>query len=241
MFFAVDIDGTIATTLNQTGYAPVVDYYKRAGIGIPETIANFQDLIEHPYFIAYRKTHEDQFQALLQEILESPAMMFEKQPLPHAIQGVTHIAQTGRVAYYTVRKSHDEQRHRDIQETTKQWLSLHQFPNPGQVVFCMSVMNKLVRLYHQETQDSLVLIDDRFLQILEAFELLVSGGHPKFDRATQHKMVEAFQQRLVVVAFGVEEQALPESRNGLQLLALASWGKVTDLIASTDLYVRSSR
>jgi hypothetical protein len=216
MLFAVDIDGTIATGWNAPSLQACIDYYRALGIHLPSTISDYTDL------------------------LQIPAVMRIHEVLPSAVEGVRQLARLGNVAYYTVRKSPDALIHAQIQEATRFWLATHQFPHPEQVVFCLSSMNKLIRIYHHDSLAALVLIDDRPGQVLAAFDLLVAGGHPKFDIEEQKKMVQVLRQRLVVVAFGVEKQPFPNRDRGLQVLTLPSWEQVSELVLSLDLHVESS-
>ena len=55
------------------------------------------------------------------------------------------------------------------------------------------------------------------------------------ETAEHPRIVDALRQHLVIVAFGVEEHAVPTCSINLKVLALSSWDKVPDLVASLGL------
>ena len=215
MLFAIDIDGTIATTLSAIGFKPIVDYYKGLDIGVSASVSDYKHLLIDPAFIAYYQNNTEKFDETAKAILESPEMMLEKDPLDGAIAGVMRIAASGRIQYYTVRKSSNEQRQQEIEKATKQWLSRHHFPAAESGIFCQSVMNKLVRIYQQEkdSQEPIILIDDRWKTVLEAFDELAARNWTV--------ITDFLRQRLTLVAFGAS--SLPKIVNGLQVIVLPSW------------------
>lgn len=224
MLFAIDIDGTIAT-----GFKLKVNFYNRElGLHIPESISDYPSLLSLPEVMAYRQKHEDRFQAAWRKLGVSTEVMLARDQMPNAVAGITILSQRGRVRYYTVRKSPDKQRHQEIQETTQQWLSMNHFPNHFDIIFCKSLMHKLSRIYQQEraTQESIVLIDDRYCDLILAFEKIAAGecGH----------VADFLRERLTLVAFGSQADTLPITDSGLHVLALSSWESVIDLLVSTN-------
>jgi len=221
MLLGVDIDGTIATLLSATGFRPVVNYYKRLGIGVAVSVSDYDSLLADPAFVTYYQNNTEAFNETVRNIVESPEMMLEKEPLNGAVAGVTRLAGLGNVQYYTVRKSSDEPSQQAIEKATKEWLSLHHFPHAGSVVFCKSVMHKLVMIYQQEKdgQKPLVLIEDRWEAAIEAFDELATRGW--------NAITDLLRQRLILVAFGVS--SVPKIANGLQMVALPSWSTLNDI------------
>ncbi len=176
MFYAIDIDETIARGAVQGNLAANIRYYKELGVTMIDDIADFPALLQHPHVIPWHNV------------------------LPHAVEGVTRLSKIGRMGYYTVRKHADIQQQNLIQEATKQWLRQKKFPHPTQTIFCQSVLNKLVRLYEQEkdSQEHITLIDDRWRKAVEAFDLLDVHSEEAAHIAT------VLRQRLTIVAFGTE-------------------------------------
>jgi hypothetical protein len=203
MFFAIDIDETISRGAVKGDLAANILYYRNLGIAFPKTITDFPSLLQDPHVIPLH------------------------QPLPDAVEGVKHLSQSGRVGYYTVRKHDDSLQEARIQEATKQWLKQNQFPNPTSTVFCRSVLDKLVKLYEQEkeSQESLMLIDDRWRKAIEAFGILDSHS-----QETAY-MADVLRERLTIVAFGTDTVL---HRGGLHVVALPSWSCVVDMYTALD-------
>lgn len=196
MLFIIDIDQTIATGVDAPGFYAAVKHYRNLGIVIPETISDYHSLFQ------------------------MPEVMRHHDPLPGAIEGVNYLAHVGRVEYYTVRKGTDRQL---IEETTQRWLTEKGFPNPGNVIFCRSVMHKLVTMHEREkdSQEPIIFIDDRYTQAIDAFAQIAAGEY--------HHITDSLRGRLSIGAFGAT--IVPES-SVIPLMALPSWTHVADLIAT---------
>jgi hypothetical protein len=217
----VDIDGTIATMVSATGFRPIVDYYKGLAIGVSASVSDYESLLIDPAFMLYYQNNTEIFNETVKNILESPETILRKDPISGAVAGINRLAALDNIQYCTVRKSDQEQRQQGIQEATKEWLFRHRFPHAESVTFCKSVMNKLVRIYQQEkdSQEPLVLIDDRWKVALEAFDELIVRNW--------NVITDLLRERLVLVAFGVSK--IPEVTNGLQVVPLLSWSNLDEI------------
>lgn len=218
MIFAIDIDRTIAG-----GFRAYIEYHNRdLSLGIArevlEGLANYQEFLQLPEVISYRRNNEVCFQTSKDSIRVSPDVILSLEAFPGASEGVALLSELGTIRYYTIRAN-------EVQEATMQWLCEKQFPYPQSVVFCESSIDKLIKLCQQETDDTIVLIDDKYEVLLKAF-----------DHCTRHipAVADALRERLLIVAFGIEACNLPK-RDDIKLLALPSWHHVTDLIKAFDL------
>jgi len=218
MLFAIDIDRTIAG-----GFRAYVEHHNRdLALGISQQVldelVNYQEFLQLPEVIAYRRDNEARFQASKDSIRVSLDVILSLETLPGAAEGVALLSELGAICYYTIRAN-------EVQEATVQWLCEKQFLYPQSVVFCESSIDKLVKLSQQETDETIVLIDDKFEVLLKAF-----------DHCTRHipAVTNALRERLTIVAFGIEACNVPE-RDDMKLVALPSWYHVTDLVAANDL------
>jgi hypothetical protein len=150
------------------------------------------------------------------QLFQLPGVLCQHEALPGAIEGVNALAKY-RVTYYTVREQ-------SVETITCFWLAQHGFPCSDSVVFCRSVMHKLLQLYEREkgSKEPLFLIDDRWQIALEAIEQL------KESKDHQH-IAKMLCDRLTVVAFGIS--SLPENHTELRVVAFPDWSHVVDLLA----------
>ena len=221
MLFAIDIDRTIAG-----GFRAYVEHHNRdLALGISQPVlnelVNYQEFLQLPEVIAYRRDNEERFQASKESIRVSPEVILSLETMSGAAAGVAALSDFGTIRYYTIRAA-------EVQEATIQWLCEKQFPYPRNVVFCESSIDKLVKLCQQETDDTIVLIDDKYEVLLKAY-----------DHCTRHipAVADALCERLTIAAFGIEASNLPQ-RDDIKLLALPSWQHITDLIAAIDLTLK---
>lgn len=170
MLFAIDIDQTISTGYAGKGLRESIAYYEAKGIKVPAHITKYPELFQ---LLDVLRLHD---------------------ALPGAVAGVHELAKHGHIAYYTVRKHDDPQANQDIQGITRTWLAGHGFPCPNNVVFCRSVMHKLLRL-HEEDEDALVLIDDH---CDKAFTALGRLAHSEDSQ----QIADDLSRRLTMITFG---------------------------------------
>lgn len=218
MLFAIDIDRTIAG-----GFRAYVNHHNRdLALGISQQVLNglpnYQEFLQLPEVIAYRQHNESRFQESKASIRVSSDVILSLEALPGAGEGVALLAALGTIRYYTIRAD-------EVQEATVQWLDEKQFPYPQNVVFCESSIDKIVKLCQQATDETIVLIDDKYAVLLIAF-----------DHCTQRipAVADALRGRLIIVAFDIKACDLPE-RDDIKLLALPSWHDVTNLVAALGL------
>lgn len=221
MLFAIDIDRTIAG-----GFRAYIEHHNRdLALGISQQVldglTNYQEFLQLPEVIAYRQHNEARFQASKESIRVSPDVMLSLEAMPGAAEGVNMLSELGTIRYYTIRAN-------EVREATMQWLADKQFPHPRNVVFCESSVDKLVKLCQQETDETIVLIDDKYPILLKAFD------HCMRCITT---VANALRGRLIVVAFGIGVNSLPLC-DRVKLLALPSWRHVTDLAEAIDLTLK---
>jgi hypothetical protein len=199
VYAAIDIDGTVATAGVSGDLATNVSHFRAQGICLPQDIPDFFDLVHHPDVIPLHH------------------------PLDGAIEGTKHLARLMPLGYYTVRKHADAVRQQAIEERTRQWLDQQGFPNPHAVVFCKSVLDKLVQLVEREgtREEAFLLIDDRWQKAIEAFTLL--DAHSEYGRS----IAALLRSRLTIVAFGAQT-IIPTQ--GLSVVALPSWEHLPQLL-----------
>lgn len=237
MLFAVDIDGTIAGLIDwmAEGVVPTfLEYARTIGLALPaqvgEDISDGRSFLHLPEIIAARQACPDQWKAALRDFRASSAGMEHARVMPEAVKGVRQLAQVGQVSYYTVRQGNQQ----DVQAITRRWLSTRGFPHPDRVVFCRSVMNKLLRLArHIETMgEEAVLIDDLCTLLLEQFEQLAAGNHPALDAAECQQVAECLRTHLIFVAFGGDAHVREQPHHDVRVLTLPSWEDVADVLAT---------
>jgi len=221
MLFAIDIDLTIAG-----GFRAYIEHHNRdLALGISQQVldglANYQEFLLLPEVMAYRQNNEARFEESKASIRVSPDVILSLEALPRATEGVALLSALGTIRYYTIRAN-------EVQKATIQWLYEKQFPRPRSVVFCENPIDKLIKLCQQETDETIVLIDDKYAVLLKAF-----------DHCTRHipAVADALRWRLIIVAFGIETCSLPK-HNAVHLLALPSWQHITDLIAAIDFTLK---
>ena len=116
-----------------------------------------------------------------------------------------------------------------MKQATTQWLCEHHFPRAEQVCFCLSLMNKFLRVYQhlREMPERFLLIDDLAPQLSEAFLQLRAGNHPKLTGQECQHVADLLQRHLILVAFGTSCPSLLPSE--LQIVALRSWEELESL------------
>lgn len=197
MLFAVDVDQTISTGYAGKDIQESIAYYEAMGIAVPAHITNYP------------------------ELFQLPGVLRQHETLPGAVAGVHALAKHGCIAYYTVRKHEDARIEQEIQAITRSWLAEHDFPYSCSVVFCRSVMHKLLQLC-KESEDALVLIDDRWHKVGNALE--------QFAQSEEYRCIaDDLCRRLTLVAFGAS--SVPANPLGLRTIALSTWENTVDLFA----------
>ena len=225
--FAIDIDGTIAGGPNNHKLY-IQHHMEDLGLDIAKDVldglSSYQSFLKLPQVRAYRRDNEEQFLASRASCRVSPKVIKALEVVPYAVEGVNLLARSGTIRYYTKRSSL-----RAVRDATTAWLAFHQFPHPNNVVICAETPHKLDIIHHQEIATSVVLIDDRFSELLEGFKLL---------RTDNPYTANDLKQRLTLVAIGAN--CIVEETNGLRTLAFPSWENVQELVASLGLRAGST-
>jgi len=213
MYFAVDIDGTIAganipllLSLCSKKLKLGIDEERLQGIG-------YEDFLALPEVMAHRATvGERRFAWNLRLLALDPEHQVDMVPLDHAAAAVTRLAQQGTLAYYTARVTSLEALNAQMARATTQWLATRGFPASSNVVFCGSPKDKLERLASliRETGEQVILIDDQDAHLLAAVSLLAEQ-----DRAAL--------AALTLYTFGVHAVRAPAP---LRVVALPDWSQV---------------
>jgi uncharacterized HAD superfamily protein len=211
MLFAIDIDGTIAAR-SMRKFVQLCN--ERLALGLSTEVLQrrmfYRDFLELPEML--KRKGDPEFQRALAWIDLEPQLLIAMLPLPGAVEGVTQLAQCASVTYYTARHSTARpERNAPMEQATKQWLARKQFPCSDAVVFCASVPDKLMRLTSVAQTQPVVLIDDQYEKLLNAYAQL------QLDKSTR----QVLQENLHLVAFGATKQ--PEQCCGLQVDILPSW------------------
>lgn len=221
----LDIDQTLAS-----GVVPAhtMLYNKRLNLGMtPEEIRqtdNFPKTFDVPQIIEFRgkgERQEEEFQRVRSEIRTSEPVHLALTELPGSVDGVLNLLNGGSQVvfggYYSVRPT-------EIENATKQWLKMKNFPNPENVTICNDPKDKLTRIINNHlginaNGDTVILIDDSLRDLTEAAKTIV-GEDPNKRKA---------MERLIVVGFGQTESKRVElegsfhPQTGLRTLALPSW------------------
>jgi hypothetical protein len=198
MRFIIDIDQTVSTGFVGASLKESVEYYQQLGITVPTTIATYFSLFQLPEVM---QIHE---------------------ALPGAVSAVQQLSRLGTIQYFTVRKGDNGATSEHIQNITKQWLAEHGFPSPSNVVFCRSMMHKLIKMHEMSMEEPLIFIDDRWHKAIEALHQLEEQGEEALH-------IAAFVKKHVsIVAFGT--QMVPEHED-IHLMALPTWECIADVMA----------
>ena len=215
MLFAIDIDNTIAG--GPDAYKLYIEHHNNdLGLDLSpqllDTLTSYQSFLKLPQVRAYRREHEARFQASRDSCRTSSSVILSLDMLPDAVTGVQYLSRFGQVRYYTIRVN---------QEATKQWLTIHQFPDPRNVVFCDSALHKLMSIYQLEIRkhEHIALIDDKPSALIQAFEKLMIT-HPHVARN--------IRQHVDLIAFGSDDVKGQDS--DLRVFALPSWFDVNNLV-----------
>jgi uncharacterized HAD superfamily protein len=209
MFYAIDIDGTIAHP--EPGLIAFHDHDFGLGLTAEELNGTYRQFLQLPQVVELSREALEQSR---QRARMTPEVVLSYEPIDHAREALDLLAQHGEITYYTVRAA-------CVEEATRTWLHTNGFPFPQQVVFCRSVLHKLVQLHTREweTDRKIVLIDDRYQQIITDVARLAAG---EFAHISAWQEIAHFvRHRLLLVAFGAT--SLPASTNGLHVVPVRGW------------------
>lgn len=217
---AIDIDQTIA---GGAIHAFIQHYNRDLQLGLtPEKIVEtvyYTKTFHVPEILAFHQAHGEAFEASRQKIKTSPLVHLALHDIPGAVEGVRSLCDLGTIRYYTVRTC-------EVAQATREWLSAKQFPNPQEVILCEHPRDKLLKIIRTERLDdqdataSVLLIDDRYEQLISVAQALVEINASLKD----------YFRRLILVAFGLTDEAIQSNaefplQSGLTVLGLPSWDK----------------
>lgn len=214
MFYAIDIDGTIANP--EPGLIACHDRDFGLGLTAEELNGTYTQFLHLPQIVTLSR---DMLELSRQRARMTPDVVLSYEPLDYAREALGLLAQRGEITYYTVRAA-------CVEEATHTWLQTNGFPFPQKVILCRSVLHKLVQLYTQEreTDRKIVLIDDRYQQIITDVARLTAG---EFAHISAWQEIAQFtQDRLLLLAFGAS--SLPASTNGLQVVPVSDWRQFSE-------------
>lgn len=143
------------------------------------------------------------------DIFQVPEVVRIHEVFPGAQEGIRQLLPLGQVKYATARQVR-------VEQITREWLREHDFPSPGQVLFCQGIAEKLLAL--AEHPGSLVLVDDRWRQLLGILETY-----------GKRRALRDLVDRLILVAFGADQTVLPGSAV-VPVVPLPDWLKIADAI-----------
>ncbi|HLZ55488.1 MAG TPA: hypothetical protein VKR06_00960 [Ktedonosporobacter sp.] len=213
MEFAVDIDGTIAST----NAAALLDHLREALrlplLDVPEDIM-WHEVFTLPEVLAYKKAHRKRYQRIYENYPGSPLVLRAAVPKPGSVETLNRLAQRAPVRYVTCRGGDLL-----IEETTKWWLAKCGYPNSDEVTFCPGFEHKLFALMRLPGPQ-VVMIDDRAHEIAEALYLLEKrvGEDPRGLR-----MLDQARRKLTLIFFGQNRDVEAFTFPGVRMLALPSW------------------
>jgi hypothetical protein len=180
MRIAIDIDGTIATG-NTVHFFELCNRYFDLSVSVERLQSlDWAGFYALPEVVACQnKRGKQQFKRALQWLGFTAPALRGMDLIEGARDGVERLTQQGQIAYYTARLAvYDGQNLKRIEavqklnermaEATSEWLALHGFPCPDQVVCCDGPAGKLLKLadFIQETNEPCILIDDLYTELL---------------------------------------------------------------------------
>ncbi|MBV9690023.1 MAG: hypothetical protein JO202_09955 [Ktedonobacteraceae bacterium] len=209
VLYAIDIDGTIARP-----EAVLIAFHNQEfalGLTSEELRCTYSHFLQLPQVAELRR---EALQDSRQRARTTPETVLAYDEVEHAAATLNLLAKQGEIMYYTVRPA-------CVQDVTYTWLQKKHFPHPHNIILCHSVLNKLVQLFvhERETHHRIVLIDDRYQQMIEDFARL---AHGEFSHISDWQEVVHFaQQRVLLVAFGAT--CMSADTTGLQVVPMQSW------------------
>lgn len=219
----LDVDGTIACG-NQALYLTLCNLALKLGIA-EERLAGltYDEFYALPEVTAYREqVGEQRYNTNVRIIAHTPILQRHLEVVDGAINGARFLAQSGNLCYCTARKTaRYEKLDEAMASATRDWLEASGFPNPQDVVFCTSFLEKLscCAAHIEETGEDVMLVDDSYEQLLSRVDQLEASQR---DLLSQHFTLLAF-----------EAQEAPEHAP-VRVVALPSWNQVKQAAQRID-------
>jgi len=224
--FAIDIDGTIAWP----DKALARFHNEDLQLGIPEQmlerITSYEQFIhtaELTRFLEQQLFPGKMLENSRKRARRNPEYLASLDAIPGAVQALRGLAKQDRINYYTARDA-------SVEQATRTWLAQKQFPHMP-VVYCCSARNKLVKLYEREQGSSelIMLIDDHWLQLLEAYHGLTQGRYKQVI-GEWREVAQFVKERVMIVGFGATAAEVNFTPT-LPVKALAGWEHMNDFMA----------
>jgi uncharacterized HAD superfamily protein len=213
MFFAVDIDGTIATYRGTTAYAPYLN--RVLSLDLPERMEDGSGAAyalaaaERIYaYVEASPEHKTRYQAAVHEAQFAADVQEQAIPIAGAVEGMRRLATLGQLFYVTCRKQ-------ETYAVTQAWLARYGFPQADHLTCCETYYHKYITAYqHAGKREPIIVIDDRVRDMVLSFRGLVD---------TQRDIAATICKRIALVAFGHEQLPKLPSRLPFPVVPLLSW------------------
>jgi hypothetical protein len=223
MYIFLDVDGTIACD-NQALYLSLCNLALKLGIDEERLVGlTYDEFYALPEVTAYREqVGEQRYNTNIRIIAHTPILQRHLEVVDGAINGARFLAKSGNLCYCTARKTaRFEELDEAMARATREWLEASGFPNPQDVIFCTSLLEKLsfCAAHIGKTGEEVVLVDDSYERLLSEFKKLV---------ARQRTLL---QQHFTLLAFGAQEA--PEHAP-FHVAALPMWDQIEQVTQHID-------
>ncbi len=223
MYILLDVDGTIACD-NQALYLSLCNLALKLGID-EERLAGltYDEFYVLPEVIAYREqVGEQRYNTNVRIIAHTPILQRHLEVVDGAINGARFLAQSGNLRYCTARKTaRFEELDEAMARATRDWLEANGFPNPQDVIFCTSLLEKLsfCAAHIGKTGEEVMLVDDSYEQLLSKVDQL------------EARQGDLLRQHFTLLAFGT--QGVLE-HTPLRVVALPTWDQIEQVTQHID-------
>jgi hypothetical protein len=219
MRILLDVDGTIARN-NRVLYLTLCNLVLKLGID-EERLSemSYEEFYLLPEVTAYREREgEQRYLRNVRIIAHAPELQRRMEVIEGAIDGAWMLSRQGTLGYCTARKTDRlEKLDKALARSTHDWLESNGFPNPQDVFFCTSFLEKLsfCAAHIEETGEDVMLVDDSYEQLLSKVDQL---------EASQRDLL---RQHFTLLAFGAQD--VPEHAP-VRVVALPTWKQVEQAI-----------
>ncbi len=215
MRILLDVDGTIAGN-NRVLYLTLCNLVLKLGIDEGRlSELSYEEFYLLPEVIAYREREgEQRYLRNVRIIAHAPELQRRMEVIKGAIDGARRLSQQGTLGYCTARKTDRlEKLDEALASSTHDWLESNGFPNPQDVFFCTSFLEKLsfCASHIEETGEDVMLVDDAYEQLLDGVDQL---------EASQRDLL---RQHFTLLAFDAQE--VPKHAP-VRVVVLPSWSQV---------------
>lgn len=237
MFFAIDVDGTIATINGTDAYG----HYVRNVLGIPidrawrhlpSDTSLISALCRDAEFAAWiaGEDHREQLQAILDDGQYSQEVQERSRPIEGAKEALSQLAHHHQILYVTNRKN-------TTCVLTRSWLKEHGFPSYENVYCCGDEQGFISKVRYAVTAfqslygegGQLIFIDDKAPYLERAFAALAREDRP---------FVKYCIHRVAAIAYGKHElPPCPFPLPVFPMAAMSAWQLLSDTLAALSPYI----